>query len=97
MRKLMRHNSGELRFIVGSLDRTAIDENVATRKSEGVDRLVVYAVKLKGVLHTARRELGRQPKAQLREVSIHFRIIAEWKLLLCLLRELLALLHVCLR
>ena len=55
MRKLVRHDSRQLRFVVGHLDGSAINENVSSGQGERVDGLVVHAMKFKGILHSIGR------------------------------------------
>jgi len=80
MRNLMRHHACELRFVVGGLDRAAIDEHVAAGQGKRINGLVVNTMKLKRVLHAAGGKFCRQSQTKLRQVSVYLGVIAEWQL-----------------
>ena len=97
VRKLVRHHSGKLRFIVGHLDRSAIDKNVSAGQGKGIDGLVIHTMKFEGVLHAASRELFDQPHSQLRQIGIDSGRMAKRQLFFCIRGSLLAQLDVLLR
>src|SRR6266849_4285908 len=82
VRQLVRHHSRELRLIVRGFDRAAVHKHVSSRQSKSIDGFVIHAVKFERILHAARGQLLRQPRAQFCQVSIDLRRVAKRQLLL---------------
>ena len=66
VRKFMRHHRSELRFIVGYLDGSAVDEHITAGQGKRVDGLVIHAMKFERIRYSASRELGCHPHSELR-------------------------------
>ena len=77
----MREHARELRLRVRGFNRSAVHKHEASGQREGVDCLVVDAMELEGILHAAGRQLLRQTRTQLCQVSIHLRCVAKRQLL----------------
>src|SRR6266849_5649603 len=97
MRKFMGYHASQLRLIVSRFDSAPKHKHVAPRQRERVHGFVIHTMKLPGILHAPRGQLGRQLEPQLRQISVHTVILAERQLALSILGRLLAQVDILLR
>src|SRR5438874_3600267 len=77
VRQLVGHHRRELRLVIRHFDRAPVDEYKSPRQRERIDFFTIYAMKFPGILHTVGWKFGNELEAELRQVCVYLRVIAE--------------------